>query len=70
MQFSQPFLDEIIKFLCSIESSFQVVLKNSPTFYEIIEFLCSIESSFHVVLKHSPIFYARTDKSYSCLKLK
>ena len=33
MQFSQSFLDEIKKFLCSLESPFQVVLKNSPTFY-------------------------------------
>ena len=34
MQFSQSFLDEIIKFLCSLESPFQVVLKNIPTFYD------------------------------------
>ena len=34
MQFSQSFLDEIKKFLCSLESPFQVVLKNSPTFYD------------------------------------
>ena len=33
MQFSQSFLDEIIKLLCSLESPFQVVLKNSPNFY-------------------------------------
>ena len=34
MRFSQSFLDEIIKFLCSLESPFQVVLKNIPTFYD------------------------------------
>ena len=34
MQFSQSFLDEIKKLLCSLESPFQVVLKNSPTFYD------------------------------------
>ena len=34
MQFSQSFLDEIKKFLCSLESPFQVVLKNIPTFYD------------------------------------
>ena len=34
MQFSQPFYDDITKFLCSIESSFQVVLKNCSTFYD------------------------------------
>ena len=34
MRFSQSFLDEIIKLLCSLESPFQVVLKNSPTFYD------------------------------------
>ena len=34
MQFSQSFLDEIIKFLCSLESHFQVDLKNIPTFYD------------------------------------
>ena len=34
MQFSQSFLDEIIKCLCYIESSFYVVLKNSCAFYD------------------------------------
>ena len=34
MQFSQSFLDEIKKFLCSLESPFQVVLKNSLSFYD------------------------------------
>ena len=34
MQFSQSFLDEIIKCLCSLESPFQVVLKNSLSFYD------------------------------------
>ena len=34
MRCSQSFLDEIIKFLCSLESSFHVVLKNSLTFYD------------------------------------
>ena len=34
MRFSQSFLDEIKKLLCSLESPFQVVLKNSPTFYD------------------------------------
>ena len=33
MQFSQSFLDEIKMLLCSLESPFQVVLKNGPTFY-------------------------------------
>ena len=33
MQFSKSFLDKIKKFLCSLESPFQEVLKNSPTFY-------------------------------------
>ena len=34
MQCSQSFLDEIIKFLCSLESSFHVVLKNGLAFYD------------------------------------
>ena len=34
MQFSQSFLDEIKKFLCSLESSFHVVLKNGLAFYD------------------------------------
>ena len=34
MQFSQSFLDEIIKILCSLESPFQVVLRNGPSFYD------------------------------------
>ena len=34
MRFSQSFLGVIIKFLCSLESSFHVVLKNSLTFYD------------------------------------
>ena len=34
MRCSQSFLDEIIKFLCSLESSFHVVLKNGLAFYD------------------------------------
>ena len=34
MRCSQSFLVEIIKFLCSLESSFHVVLKNGLAFYD------------------------------------
>ena len=34
MQFSQSFLDEIIKCLCSLESPFQVVLKTILSIYD------------------------------------
>ena len=68
MRCSQSFLDEIIKFLCSLESSFHVVLKNGLAFYDRTHMTkVMADKSLSTIFFRHPVHINNTDEKDNLL---
>ena len=70
MRCSQSFLDEIIKFLCSLESSFHVVLKNSLAFNDRTHMTkVMADKSLSTIFFETPCIFVRVSEKYFICEL-